>query len=419
MSGSDPVPCINERLLLFTLAAVQFTHIMDFMIMMPLGPVYMRAFGISPTQFGFLVSSYSFSAGIAGFAAAFFIDRFDRKKALLVLYSGFILGTFSCALAPNYFTLLLARTVAGGFGGVAGSVILAIVGDVIPFERRGHAMGIIMTSFSLASILGLPIGLMFAGWFSWHAPFLLLAGTGSIILLTARKTLPQLLPHGHGTSHDTWEQMRSILTHPNHHRAFALIAVLTASGSLIYPYLTPAMVANVGLPESEMWLIYLFGGAATFITARYIGRLADRHGKLKIFGITAALSAIPTLGVTYLPPVAVWVVLIVTTTYMIFSSGRMVPSMAMITASVESRYRGGFMSVNSAIQQIAAGVATAGAALLVGSDAAGHITGYPRLGWLSLVLLAGAIPLARRLRVSGNPHPIVVAETEPVIEATG
>jgi predicted MFS family arabinose efflux permease len=280
-------------------------------------------------------------------------------------------------------------------------------------------MGIIMTSFSLASILGLPIGLMFAGWFSWHAPFLLLAGTGCTILLIARKTLPPLLPHGHGTAHDAWAQMRSILTHTNHHRAFALIAVLTASGSLIYPYLTPSMVANVGLPESEMWLIYLFGGAATFITARYIGQLADRHGKLKVFVILALLSAIPTLGITYLPPVPVWIVLIVTTTYMIFSSGRMVPSMAMITASVEPRYRGGFMSVNSAMQQIAAGVATSGAALLVGSDAAGHITGYPRLGWLSLILLAAAVPLARRLRVTGNRTPITVAETEPVIEATG
>jgi len=419
MSGSAPIPRINERLLLFTLAAVQFTHIMDFMIMMPLGPEFMRAFGISPTQFGFLVSSYSFSAGVAGFAAGFFMDRFDRKRALLVLYGGFVLGTLCCALAPNYFMLLLARTVAGGFGGVAGSVVLAIVGDVIPFERRGRAMGVIMTSFSLASILGLPIGLMFARWFGWHAPFLLIVGLGSGILFTASRSLPSLLPHGHGTAHDAWEQMRTILTHTNHHRAFALIAALTASGSLIYPYLTPSMVANVGLPESEMWLIYLFGGAATFVTARYFGHLADRHGKLLVFTWLALISAIPTLGVTYLPPSPVWVVLAVTTTYMIFTSGRFVPSMAMITASVENRYRGGFMSVNSAMQQIAAGLATAGAAMLVGSDGSGHITGYPRLGWLSLLFLGAAVLLARRLRVSGAPTPVVAAENEPAVESVG
>ncbi len=404
---------------MFTLAAVQFTHIMDFMIMMPLGPEFMRAFGITPTQFGFLVSSYSFSAGLAGFTAGFFMDRFDRKRALLVLYSGFLLGTLCCALAPNYLMLLLARTVSGGFGGVAGSVVLAIVGDVIPFERRGRAMGVIMTAFSLASILGLPIGLMFAGWFGWHAPFLLIVGLGLLILLTANRTLPRLLPHGHGTAHDAWEQMRAILTRSNHHRAFALIVFLTASGSLIYPYLTPSMVANVGLPESQMWLIYLFGGAATFVTARYFGHLADRHGKLRTFTWLALLSAIPTLGVTNLPISPVWVVLAVTTTYMVFTSGRFVPSMAMITASVEARYRGGFMSVNSAMQQIAAGLATAGAALLVSSDPAGHIIGYPRLGWLSLGFLGVAILLARRLRVTDTHTPIVVAETEPVVESIG
>lgn len=419
MSGSAPTPRINERLLLFTLAAVQFTHIMDFMIMMPLGPQFMRAFAITPTQFGLLVSSYSFSAGAMGFTAGFFMDRFDRKRALLFLYGGFVLGTLCCALAPNYFTLLLARIVAGGFGGVAGSVVLAIVGDVIPFERRGLAMGVIMTSFSLASILGLPVGLMFAGWFGWHAPFLLIVGLGSTILLIARRTLPNLLPHGHGTTHDAWEQMRTILTHPNHHRAFALIAVLAASGSLIYPYLTPSMVANVGLPESRMWLIYLFGGAATFVTSRYFGHLADRHGKLLVFTWLALLSAIPTLVVTNLPPAPVWMVLIITTVFMILTSGRFVPSMAMITASVESRYRGGFMSVNSAMQQIAAGLATAGGAMLVGSDSAGHITGYPRLGWLSLGFLTAAIFLARRLRVTDPNAPIVLAEAEPVVESTG
>jgi predicted MFS family arabinose efflux permease len=396
---------------------VQFTHMMDFMIMMPLGPQFMRAFGITPTQFGFLVSSYSFSAGAAGFAAGFFMDRFDRKHALLFLYGGFVLGTLCCALAPNYFTLFLSRTVAGAFGGVAGSVVLAIIGDVIPFERRGRAMGVIMTAFSLASIFGLPVGLMFAGRWGWHAPFLLLAGTGLVILVTARQTLPELLPHGHGTAHDAWQQMRQILTHTNHHRAFALIAVLTASGSLIYPYLTPSMVANVGLPESKMWLIYLFGGVATFLTSRYFGMLSDRYGKLKMFTILALSSAIPTLGITYLPPSPVWVVLIVTTTFMIFTSGRFVPSMAMITASVESRYRGGFMSVNSAMQQIAAGLATSGGALLVGGDAAGHITGYSRLGWLSVILLAGAILLARRLRVTGASSS--AAAPEIPVEAIG
>lgn len=409
----------SEFALLTLLAAIQFTHIMDFMIMMPLGPQFMRAFTITPTQFGLLVSSYSFSAGIAGFAAGFFMDRFDRKRALLTLYAGFGLGTLCCALAPHYAVLLIARTIAGGFGGVAGSVVLAIVGDVIPHERRGRAMGVIMTAFSLASILGLPVGLTLANAFGWHAPFFLLAGLSAVIWVVGRAQLPQLPPHHAATAHDVWDNMRAILAHPNHQRAFVLIAVLTASGSLIYPFLSPSMVTNAGLPETSLSLIYLCGGAATFLSSNYFGRLSDRYGKMRVFAWLALLSALPTLAVTNMIPAPVWVILIITSLYMVFSSGRYVPSMAMITGSVEARYRGGFMSVNSAVQQIAAGLATAGASLMVSSDAAGRITGYPLVGWVSIVLLVAAVLLARRLRVAGGPQHTVVAETEPTVEAVG
>jgi predicted MFS family arabinose efflux permease len=358
---------MNESALLVVLAAIQFTHIMDFMIMMPLGPQFMRAFAITPTQFGLLVSSYSFSAGFAGFAAGFFMDRFDRRRALLTLYAGFGIGTLSCALAPNYALLMLARTVAGAFGGVAGSVVLAIVGDVIPLARRGHAMGVIMTSFSMAAILGLPVGLTLADAFGWHAPFFLLGGLALVIQLTARRYLPVLPAHaGASRTHDAWASMKAILSHPNHLCAFALVAVLTASGSLIYPFLSPSMVTNAALPENRLSLLYLVGGAATFFSSRYFGRLSDRFGKLRVFGWLALLSAIPTLVVTNMVPSPVAVVVAVTALYMMFSSGRFVPSMAMVTASVESRYRGGFMSVNSAVQQISAGVATAGASFVGG-----------------------------------------------------
>ncbi len=404
-----PLTSQQERLLLYTLAAVQFTHIMDFMIMMPLGPQFMRNFGISPTQFGFLVSAYSFSAGALGFAAGFFMDRFDRRRALQFFYSGFILGTFCCALAPNYLLLLLSRAVAGGFGGVAASVVMAIVGDVIPYERRGRGMGVVMTAFSLASILGLPVGLMFAGWFGWHAPFLLLAGLGAVVWLFATRTLPELPPHPYGNTHDAWEQMKTILLHPNHQRAFALIASLTGGGALIYPYLTPSMVANAALPESLMSFIYIFGGAATLFSTPYFGRLSDRLGKLRVFTVLILFSAVPTLAITHMVPVPVWVILLTTTSYMVFTSGRFVPAMALITASVEPRYRGGFMSVNSAFQQIAAGLATSLSAVLVGSGADGRITGYGRTGWLAVGTILVSIALIRHLKIAPPAVPAAQA----------
>ena len=409
----------RETLLLFTLAAVQFTHIMDFMIMMPLGPEFMRSFRITPTAFGFLVSIYSFSAGAMGFAAGFLMDKFDRKRALLVLYGGFVLGTLCCALAPNYPTLLFARAVAGGFGGVSASVILAIVGDVIPFERRGRAMGVIMTAFSLASILGLPVGLFFNGLYGWHAPFLLLVGLGVTVILVGRRSLPALPPHGHASAHDAWEQMRVIVTHPNHHRAFALIAALTSSSALIYPYLTPSMVSNAGLPEKYMSLIYIFGGGATLATSPWFGRLADRLGKLKVFTWLILISVVPTLAIANLVPVPVWVVLVVTTAYMIFTSGRFVPAMALITASVEPRYRGGFMSVNSAVQQVAAGVATSVAALLVTSDEHGRLIGFPRAGWLALAMILASVVIIRFLRVAPSPSAPATVAAEPAVESVG
>ncbi len=185
---------VPERTVLFTLAAVQFTHVMDFMIMMPLGANLMRVFGISPVQFSYLVAAYGLAAAVTGFLGGFFIDRLDRKKALLALYAGFGLATLGCAFAPNYHWLLVARLAAGAFGGASSSLILAILGDVVPPERRGYGMGMVMTAFPLASVLGVPAGLFLANAFEWHAPFVLLAGLSVPIWLVASRFLPALPP---------------------------------------------------------------------------------------------------------------------------------------------------------------------------------------------------------------------------------
>src|ERR1043166_9466275 len=192
--GSKPM---NERLLLFVLAAIQFTTVVDFLIIMPLGPQYMRVFAITPGQFGLIVSAYAISAGICGIASGFFLDRFDRKRALMALYAGFTLGTLFCALAPTYQLLVAARVVAGAFGGVAGALILAIVGDVVPEERRGTAMGLVMSSFSVASICGVPLGLLLASTLTWHVPFFALTGLCLIVWFAAFRVMPSLTGHLH------------------------------------------------------------------------------------------------------------------------------------------------------------------------------------------------------------------------------
>jgi MFS transporter, DHA1 family, inner membrane transport protein len=380
-------PKVNERLVLFTLAAVQFTHIMDFMILMPLGSHLMRVFDITPGQFSRLVAAYSAAAAVTGFIGGFLLDRFDRKHALIFLYAGFGLATLGCALANSYEVLLLARLAAGAFGGLAGSVVTAAVGDVIPPERRGTAMGVVMTAFPIASVLGVPVGLLLADAFEWHAPFYFLAGASLVIGLLAQKLLPLLPPHPVSTP--PMQQMKEILLHPVHQRGFLLSGVLVFGGGLIIPFMAPSMVANVGLTESQLPLIYLAGGIFTFFTMPWVGRLSDRHDKLHVFAWITLPACVSVLLLTHLPPVHVAVALAVTTAFMIFMSGRFPPAMTMVTNSVEARYRGGFMSVNSAVQQAAGAVANTVGGLCITRDATGYLRGYGTNGIITVRIRLG------------------------------
>lgn len=398
----------NERLVLATLAAVQFTHVMDYMILMPLGSQLMRMFAIGPAQFSHLVAAYSLAAATTGLIGGFLMDRIDRKRALLALYAGFGLSTLACALAPNYAVLLLARVAAGAFGGLAASIVTAIVGDLVPPERRGAALGVVMTSFPIASVLGVPTGLFLAGLFEWHAPFYLLVGFSAVIGVSAWKLLPSLPPHPTGQS--AFRQMREILAHPVHLRAFALSVVLVFAGGCIIPFMAPSMVANVGLSEAQLPLVYLAGGAFTFFTMPWFGRLADRHDKLHVFAAISAFACVAVVVLTHLPPVPVLVALAATTAFMIGMSGRFPPATALITNSVEARYRGGFMSVNSAVQQAAGALANLVAGLVVTQDAAtGRLNGYAHAGYLAIAAFGFAVFLAARLRAAAPhasaPHP--------------
>jgi predicted MFS family arabinose efflux permease len=389
----------NERLLLFVLAAIQFTTVVDFLIIMPLGPQYMRVFAINPGQFGLIVSAYAVSAGICGIAASFFLDRFDRKPALLALYSGFTMGTLFCALAPTYPLLVAARVVAGAFGGVAGALILAIVGDVVPEERRGAAMGLVMSSFSVASICGVPLGLLLASRLNWHVPFFALAGLCVVVLLAALRVMPSLQGHlHHARAESSAARMFAVLGHADHQMAFVFMAALTCTGFLVFPYIANYMVANVGLTEKQLPLIYLSGGCCTIFSMNWIGHWADRVGKLRVFIIMSLAAAVPILILTNLTRVSLLTAVGVSTLLMVCMSGRMVPAMAMMTASIEARYRGGFMSINSSVQQFASGLAAYVSGQIMGQSATGEITRFSLIGLISLGFALLCIYLARFLK---------------------
>ena len=397
--GTAP-KAINERLLLLVLAAIQFTIVLDFLIMMPLGPQYMRVFVITPGQFGLMVSAYAISAGISGIIAGFVLDRLDRKRALLWLYLGFTIGTLLCALAASYYLLVAARVVAGAFGGVAGALILAIVGDVIPEKRRGAAMGMVMSAFSVASICGVPFGLFLASHLSWHVPFFVLAGLSAIVLVAGMLVLPPLRGHlKHTRDQHPAAQMLAVLMHADHQKAFLFMAVLTCTGFVIFPYLSTYMVANVGLTEKQLPFIYLTGGSFTIFSLNWIGRWADRAGKLRVFTLMTLSTAIPILTLTNLPRVPLVAAIATSTLFMICISGRFVPAMALMTSSIESRYRGGFMSMNSAVQQFSSGIAAYFCGQIIVQSPSGEMTHFPIVGLVSVACALTSIYLARFLKI--------------------
>jgi MFS transporter, DHA1 family, inner membrane transport protein len=399
----------RERAVLLTLASVQFTSIVDFMVVMPLGPQLMRTLGLSPGRFGLIVSSYTLAAGIAGLVASSLIDRFSRKAAFLTLYVGFLIGTLLCGLAPTYATLLTARVITGAFGGVLGGMALAIIGDVFPEERRGSATGALMSAFALASVAGVPFGLYLGTRLGWHAPFLLLAALGCPVLVVALRALPPLREHLRRTpSAHPLAILRETFTHPNHLRAFALVVSLMFGGFAVIPYISPYLVANVGVSELNLPLVYVAGGGLTLVAAPLIGRLADRYGKLRVYRIVAPVSAVLMFVVTNLPRVSLGIAVAAVAGLMVSNAGRMVAAMAMVTGSVEPRLRGGFMSANSSVQHLSTGLGAFVGSRIITQGPDGTLRHFDLVGLIAVASTLLSLWLAGRLRPAG-PSPATSA----------
>lgn len=393
---------IKERLILVLLAALNFTHILDFMIMMPLGNYLMPYFHISPQEFSLLVSSYTISAAISGFAAAFFVDAYDRKKVLLLAYLGFLVGTIACGLAPNFYFLLVARIFAGIFGGVIGAQVLSIVADTFPYENRGAAMGAIMSSLAIASTLGVPFALYLANLISWHAPFLLVGFLGLILIPLIMRYLPSMSAHLQNEQKPPRRKLSiitDILHDKNQYKALIFSGLVMFGHFITIPFINPFLEFNVGFSKNFTPIVYLFGGVASFFAAHILGKLSDKKGKLRIFKICVWLALPLIFMITNMPPMQTyWLALILFTAWFTVSTGRGVTSNAMVSNLVNPEYRGSFQSFNSSLQQLGQGLAALLAGFVVNKDAlTGKLMHYDMVGYISIAALLLSIFLANSI----------------------
>lgn len=391
------------------LVAIQFTHMVDFVIIMPLGGRLMREMQLGETHFAHIVSAYAWSAGIMSLLATFVMDRFDRKKVLLTMYAGFTLSTLFCGLSGSYPLLLVSRTLAGGFGGTAAVALMAVIGDVFPPEKRGRASGAVVSAFAVASIAGLPAGLMLAEWFGRGAPFIVLAALSGLVWILVWLQLPSLRGHLASNRPDRWNEFVSVVTEPRHVGAFAFSLFLVLGTFSVASFLGPYLTALNGWSERDLSKIYFVAGSCTLIGTSIIGWLSDRMPRLNLFRILGFGALVMALIVTNLPAGPLWIAAIAMSGFMVCAAGRMVPVQALLLGVARPQNRGAFMSVNTAVQHTATGLAP----LITGSLVNFHdgaATGFALVGYFAAATAAISLLLAGLLRPAPGDRSLLDAD---------
>ena len=411
----------HQMLVILLLALTQFTVILDFMVMSPLGDLLMKSMRLSTTQFGAAVSAYAFSAGIAGLLTAGFADRFDRKKLLLFFYVGFMIGTLLCGLTNSYPMLLAARIVTGLFGGVIGSISMAIVADLFPLSKRGRVMGYLQMGFGASQVLGIPIGLFIANIWGWQSPFLV------IVVLAAEIWLTILLRMEPINEHLKVKNDKNALTHLLHtltssryRLGFLATAFLMLGGFMMMPWGSAFAVNNLLVGQERLPILFMVAGVASLVIMPVIGRLSDTIDKFRIFVIASVWMMAMVVVYTNLGPIPFWLVLVLNVLFMVGILSRMVPSMALVSALPEMQDRGAFMSINSSLGQIAGGVAALfGGLIVVQKDNFSPLEHYDTLGYIIVVLSVIGIFLVFRVsrEIKGvKDQPIALSEEPMLVE---
>ncbi len=396
------------------LSILQFTIILDFMVLSPLGAILMPALEITPAQFGMVVSAYAFSAGASGLLSAGFADKFDRKKMLLFFYTGFIVGTLLCGIAPDYHFLLIARVVTGIFGGVIASVIFAIITDLFRMEVRGRVMGFVQMAFASSQVMGIPLSLYLANHWGWHSPFLMIVGVsivvGMVIVIKMKPVSNHLKMH---PGRSALQHFANTLSKSDYLRAFAATTLLATGGFMLMPFASAFSVNNLGISVADLPMVYMITGVCSMIAGPLIGRLSDAVGKYKTFFAGSLWTIVVVLVYCNLSITPLWAVIVVSCVMFIGVTLRIVSSSALLSAVPAPADRGAFMGINSSVQQISGGIATFIAGLIVVQTPSGLLDNYDILGYVVTIAMVVTITMMYTIHKqvkqkqagnSGTPH---------------
>ena len=372
-----------QAFVIAVLAFLQFTIVLDFMVLSPLSAILLDELSITTSQFGLVVSAYAFSAGASGLLAAGFADKFDRKKLLLFFYTGFIIGTLLCGIAPNYEFLLMARIVTGLFGGVIGSIIYAIITDLFDFSSRGRVMGFVQMAFATSQILGMPFGIYLANKYGWHSPFILIVILSVVVIGLLVIYLKPINEHlALQVKQNAFKKMATTISNRTYLKGFMATTLLATGGFMLMPFGAAFSVNNLGISLESLPLVYMITGVFSMMSGPIAGKISDSVGKYKVFLFGSSLAIIVILIYCNLGITPITWVIVLSVVMFIGITSRMVASQALMTAVPEPADRGTFMGINSSVMQIAGGIASAIAGLIVVQTENGQLENYPLLGYV-------------------------------------
>lgn len=415
-SGSGLLFTKKQKILIGLLAFLQFTIILDFMILAPLGAILMPGLNITAGQFGTVVSAYAISAAVSGMLTAGFADKFDRKKLLMFFYVGFILGTLFCGLAPNYHMLLAARIVTGLFGGVIGSIVMAITTDVFPLQQRGRVMGYLQTAFAASQILGLPAGLYLSNHLGWHAPFIMIVIASSIAGVFLWIHMEPVTGHlALQTDKKAFTHLAHTVTNPKYLLAFVTTAILSIGGFMLMPFSSAYTVHNLGISLDHLPMIYLVTGFASILIGPLVGKISDSIGSFNTFVFGSVVSIVTVLIYTHLGVTPMPMVMLINSVMFVGIFSRMIPSQTLMSAIPSPDSRGSFMSIGASLQQMAGGLGSILAGAIVAQEASGAMLHYDVIGYVMTVLSVAAVILMYFINkdVNGkNPGAVKLNPTE-------